>query len=472
MALLSGLLTPNGLAGLAYPLRVLGQFGQADIDLQQTISEMVPLLETRGSLALTLILFKVSLAWGLLWTVANWSRVSKFRVALWILAAGAAWQGQRNLGLYAVAFLLLHGASDTAGLPPWQRLTARMPARLRGPSAILGVALGIAAVTCAVAAFWVAALANDTFYLREGVARRWGAGVTPANYPLAAAAALPAGSDLRVANTVDAASTIVASRNGHVAIDGRTEAYPAAAWRDYGEFKAGGEVAQRRLRTWRTGAVCLAHRNTAAHAVLRTLLEDPAWVLVSADPAGILLRPRAAVPDLDADEAIARGVEELRTRFAAAPAGRDARLADDAAAFAALLQLVGDTPIAEEFLLAALDHCPDHPSALHNLGNILLARNEFGAALRRFESAARLNRNAAPPLVNAGNCLYQLGRITDAAEAFEDAVGRDPRNFEGWANLAEVRRRLGDRDGAGAAYGKALELRPGDRRLRQRSMTL
>jgi len=62
--------------------------------------------------------------------------------------------------------------------------------------------------------------------------------------------------------------------------------------------------------------------------------------------------------------------------------------------------------------------------------------------------------------------------LDEAESALARAVRRDPENFEGWANLAEVRRQMGDRDGAGRAYEKALQLRPGDSRLRQRSRSL
>ena len=94
------------------------------------------------------------------------------------------------------------------------------------------------------------------------------------------------------------------------------------------------------------------------------------------------------------------------------------------------------------------------------------------ACQRLFEEAARLNRKAAPPLVNAGNCLFQLGRLAEAEQALARAVRRDPRSFEGWANLAEVRRQRGDRRGAAEAYAEALELRPGDTRLRERARSV
>jgi len=471
LAATAGVLTPNLLDGLLYPWRALSQFGQSGVDLRQTISELIPLLETRGSLALTLLAFRTSLVWGALWIVARWGRLSPLRVALWLLAAVAAWQGQRNLGFYALAFLLLHGDPGTGRPSLWDRLAARLPARARRVAAVASGG-GLPAATPAPPASRVVARTRDPFYLREGVARRWGGGITPATYPTAQAAALAAESPLRIANNVDAASTLIHAGAGPLAIDGRTEAYPERAWREYATVKAGDAAALRQLRAWQTQAVCLAHRNTASHALLATLLRDPGWTLTAADEAGVILRPRGDAPAADAEHVLRQATVAFAARLAATPPGRDVRLADAGAALAGLLQLAVLDSLAESTLAASLDRCPDHPTLRHNLGNRLLARGEYERALANFTLAARLNRNAAPPLVNAGNCLVQLGRLRESERSFARAVARDPRNFEGWANLAEGRRRLGDRDGAAAAYRRALGLRPDDVRLRARAQTL
>ena len=472
LGLLIGLATPNGVAGVLYPLQVLGQF-TGGADLQHTISELVPLLETRGSLALTLMMFQISLVWGVIWTVLNWGHLSRLRLALWLLAAVAAWQGQRNLGIYAVTFLLLPGGDlpATAVATPWRRWSRVIPERVRQWTG-RGCSLALPALTWLVMAVWLMALADDSFYLREGVARRWGPGLTPANYPAQAARRLATAGNLRLANTVDAASTIVAGGCGRVAIDGRTEAYPARVWQAYAELKRGGSGALRRLKSWRAEGVCLAHRNPAAQALIRTLLDQPDWSLVAADEAGVAFLPRSQASTTTNAEVLRQGSASLRRQLATAAPRHAVRQADRAVAWAALLVLAGDTTTAEEFLLLARERCAEHPVALHNHGNLLLARGEFRGALRAFQAAARLNRNAAPPLVNAGNCLFQLGRIDEAESTLATAVRRDPGNFEGWANLAEVRRRQGDRTGARQAYERALELRPGDRRLRARARTL
>jgi tetratricopeptide (TPR) repeat protein len=473
-ALLANAATPNGPAALLYPLRVLAQFGADRPDLGATIAELVPLLDTRGSLAATLVVFKVSLIWGAIWVVLGWPRRSWTRIAIWLLAIGAAWQGQRNLGLYAVAFVLLHGGPITAGDDLGSRLIRRWAPRGSDRRAHVAVTAVATAGLATVALLWLGGIATDRFYLREGVARRFGPGLTPANYPLAVASDLAGRPVRRVANTVDAASSIIWYDAGRVAIDGRTEAYPPEVWRDYRGFRAGGSTAIALLDRWQADAVCLAHRNPASHAVLQTLRSSQAWRLAAADAAGVTyLRARVAAPSESApQERLRTGARSTLARLTTTTPTRDVRLADQAAAWASLLVLHDDHALARDLLERAARACPGHPVVRHNLGNVLLAQGEFASALPHFEAAARLNRNAAPPLVNAGNCLFRLGRIEEAAVAFASAVARDGANFEGWANLAEVRRRLGDRAGAGEAYRRALSLRPDDRRLRERARTL
>jgi len=474
LALLSSALTPAGLDGLVYPLKVVAQFGRPGVDLQQTISELVPIFETRGSLALTLSVFAGSLAWGMIWTVANWGRISLLRLSLWILAALAAWQGQRMLGLYAVSFLLLHRLHDDQSeqvMTPWQRLQARIPDGRRSWLAT-PLLLGIPVASIVLAAFWMTDLTDDTFYLREGVARRWGTGVTPSTYPVQQAsrlAGLPPG---RVANNIDAASTLIAMAAGQVAIDGRTEAYPATAWRDYLKLKSAGTTAMSQLRTWQAAAVCLTHRNQASHPLIQSLLMVKQWTLVDVDATGVLFLPTQEAQGLESLAVLRQGGAAFRDELAASPTERNVRLADEGASWASLLNIIDERDLSEEILDLALVRCQDHPSLHHNKGNHLLAQGEFRGALRHFQIAGRMNRNAAPPLVNAGSCLMQLGRPTEGEKVLSEAVRRDPQNFEGWANLAELRRHLGDNRGAAKAYGKALELRPNERRLRARAAEL
>ncbi len=456
-AVLAGLLTPNHVEGLLYPLRVLGQFTGGGPDLRETISELVPLLQSPDGLHLTIAAYLASLVWGAVWVAATWGRVPRGRLVIWLLAAVAAWQGQRNLGLYAVVFLLLH-----TGLRPGEAWPARRWGRPRARWLLPAAEVVVAVLVLAVGAGWARDIASSRFYLREGEARRWGRGLTPANFPLRQAAALPGG--LRLANNIDAASTLIRLGAGAVCIDGRTEAYPPAAWREYAVVKAGGDDALAMLGRWQVQRVVLAHRNQAAHPLLRTLLQSPAWHLVDADDAGVLLASGAGEPPADV---LRRGAAAFAAQL---PAGgrRDVRAADRCAAWAALLNLAEAGEPARDLLARARTLCPDHPVVLHNLGNQHLAAGDFAAAADLFRQAAALNPRAAGSFLNAGVCAFRMGRSAEAAALIARATRISPRWFEAWVNLAEVRRAGGDRDGARRAYAKALALRD-EPRLRARA---
>lgn len=462
-AILAGLLTPNHVHGLLYPLRVLRQYTGDGPDLSTTISELAPLVDAPDGLHLTIAAFTASVVWGVVWAVVTWGRVPRGRVLLWAVAAFAAWQGQRNLGFYAVTFVLLH--TRVAPGPAWPRRRWAWTQRVASLEKAVAVAAPLAVV--ASCALWGQTIVSSRFYLHEGESRRWGAGLTPANYPLRQAAALPAGQ--RVANNVDAASTLIRVAAGAVCIDGRTEAYPPAAWREYATMRAGGDDALTLLGRWQVQAVVLAHRSQAAHPLLRTLWQAPAWRLTSADEAGVTFVPTNA--------SLAPAAEVLRreaTAFAAGlpPRGRrDVRAADRCAAWAALLNLVGEEDLARGLLDRAQGYWPDHPVVLHNLGNQFLAAGDAAAAAPLFRRAAALNPRAAGSWLNAGVCAFRLGRADDATRWIGRATRLSPRWFEAWANLAEVRRAGGDAAGARRAYAKALALRD-DPRLRARAAEL
>ncbi len=459
LALLAGLATPSLVQGLLYPLRALTQFTRPGPQLTSLVSELVPLLRSPDSLAWTIRVTLFSYVWGAIWVVATWGRVPRGRVLFWLVAAVAAWQTQRNLALYAVAFMLLHTGLD--GPPAW--FARRVRATWR-PAAAAAAAL----LALAVVGLWLPALTSNRFYLAEGVARRWGGGVTPTNYPFAQAARL--GGELRLANTIDAASTLIDATAGRVCIDGRTEAYPASAWRDYATLKDGGADALAQLRTWRADRVVIAHRSTAADRLLRTLLQAPDWHLVDADDAGVLFAPGA-----DDTNATAANRALLRARsdaFAATlPTSASVRAADRCAAWAGLLDAADLGTEAAALLRRGQALAPDHPAILHNLGNHLMAAGDLGGARTLFLRAARINPRAAGALVNAGVCAFRLGDQRGAATTLRKATRVDPRRFEAWANLAEVRRAVGDIGGAATAYRKALALRD-DPRLRARARSL
>lgn len=473
-ALLAGLLTPTGLAGLVYPLRALGQLGGDSVDLRVAIAEMAPLLANESRLGLTVAVFKLSLVWSVLWAAGTLGRVGLLRLAVLVFAAAAAIHSQRNLGFYALAFMLVHTgyAADRRWLwlPLWRRLAERGPARrVRALTPAI-----LALMAAAVAAAWLPAILDNRFYLAEGVATRTGWSVTPAHYPFLAArtAAAQGAGRWRLANNIDAASTLVQARAGPVFIDGRTEAYPPAVWRDYQALGQGGASALSVLDRRRADAVVLAHRSLAAQRLLASLLETPGWRLLEADEAGVAFaRTENRDDDRSAANAAVLGAAARRL-LAATPAQGGARTADRFVALGALLRLAGDPHTADELYRRGLAYCPGHPVLEHNRGNLLLARGDASGALAHFRRALRGNPRLVEARINEGVSLLQLGDAAGAARAFAAALRAAPRRAGVWANLGEARLRMGDRTGALAAYDRALALQPGDAQLRQRAAAL
>jgi len=224
--------TPGGWVGLVYPLRALAQFREPGLDLRRTISELTPLLDSPNVLGWTIRIYLASLVWGAVWSLATWPRTSLLRILVWAGAGAAAWSNQRSIGVYAVAFVLLHQGQREALCPAAARWLRWRPGRR------LGMWSGILA-TAGVIALWAPAIVQDRFYLHEGVARRFGGGATPAQLPAAAAAALADRAQVRVFGNVDAAGFLLGNTACRVFIDGRTEAYPPAAWSTYLQIKAG-----------------------------------------------------------------------------------------------------------------------------------------------------------------------------------------------------------------------------------------
>jgi len=455
LALAALAVSPNGVAGWTHPLRAVGQFGGQRPDLGNIISELVPLLETTNALGTTLFLFRLSLFWGALWIIAQWGRIPLLRVLVWLAAIGIALAGQRGLGPYAVAFMLLHTSPTTGPRAPWSRWFARPGRRAALAPAATAVLLATLAVLV-----WPR-VADDRFYLGEGVARRFGGGLTPAHAPVDAALWLAGHGADRVVANVDAAGCLLAGTNARLWIDGRTEAYPPEAWRAYAILRQGGEPALTLLQRDRPDAVCLTNGGVFA-PLARDLVASTAWRLAHAGEAATVYVPATdpapgTTPATRAADLLRRAEDvELGT----------ARRADLCLAGSFLRDLAGDRDGALAALRRGAALRPDHAVLRHNLGTALMAREEVVVARAEFLAALAANPRLADAAVNAGVCALALGD-TEAAEVdFRRALAVNPRQFQAWANLGGVLARRGDTAGALEAVSRALELRPGDARLR------
>src|SRR5262245_29923445 len=81
------------------------------------------------------------------------------------------------------------------------------------------------------------------------------------------------------------------------------------------------------------------------------------------------------------------------------------------------------------------------------------------------ESAARQAvalADAGEYWAGLGNCLFHQRRWSDAASAYQRALGKNPRDTQVWTNLGAARHSLGQLDAAEQALAQSLSLVPDD----------
>ena len=127
---------------------------------------------------------------------------------------------------------------------------------------------------------------------------------------------------------------------------------------------------------------------------------------------------------------------------------------------------MGDASGREQALRRGLTFRPDHPTLHHNLGNLLMAREDWSAALPQFLAALKVNPRLAGSAQNAGFCQMRLQKPALAEKLFQRATQLDPNSVQTWVNLAISRLAAGQREGARQALRRAQELDPGNPRVR------
>ena len=115
---------------------------------------------------------------------------------------------------------------------------------------------------------------------------------------------------------------------------------------------------------------------------------------------------------------------------------------------------------AESRYRQVLDQDPENPDALHLLGVLSCHKGseKAGMALIRRAIAA----DARNPLFHSNlvNFLRKIGRLDEAAEAYEAAIGLQPANADALADLGAVYQLQGRFDAAEAACRRAIGVNP------------
>jgi predicted O-linked N-acetylglucosamine transferase (SPINDLY family) len=141
----------------------------------------------------------------------------------------------------------------------------------------------------------------------------------------------------------------------------------------------------------------------------------------------------------------------------------DASLAPRLAAlFAQALPLhqAGRLDDAEAIYRRILGDDPGHFDARHMLGVVHLQRGEHIAALRNIDAALKTNPRIAAAHNNRGTALAALGRLDEAAAAYERAVALTPDYVDALVNRGNTLKDLDRLDEALACYNKAIALSP------------
>lgn len=115
----------------------------------------------------------------------------------------------------------------------------------------------------------------------------------------------------------------------------------------------------------------------------------------------------------------------------------------------------------------------------HNLGNTLYEQGKYSEAAEAFDDAARHSTGdtAAKAYYNKGNALFREGDYDASAEAYKEALRRNPNDEDARENLAKTQkmaraRKTGLKDSAGNfkddPNGKFLKKNPdGDKKVKQ-----
>jgi tetratricopeptide (TPR) repeat protein len=110
-------------------------------------------------------------------------------------------------------------------------------------------------------------------------------------------------------------------------------------------------------------------------------------------------------------------------------------------------------------LSAADEHTPTRHAALLNLSALLSQLGRYEESIEFCEILAEDPTFAAPwrPLTNCGWSLYQLGRLEEASEHFEEALDFFPRFGPALLNLAILRTKQGKKLSAINAFERAID---------------
>ena len=121
---------------------------------------------------------------------------------------------------------------------------------------------------------------------------------------------------------------------------------------------------------------------------------------------------------------------------------------------------LGNRDVAEAHFEQAARLAPNDPQIANNRGNLLRALGRTEEALASYDRALALAPGMADAMLNRALVLDDLGRVGDARAGFEAMAERWPNDVRAWTGLGALEKSAENLAAAGAAYDRALALRP------------
>jgi tetratricopeptide (TPR) repeat protein len=125
----------------------------------------------------------------------------------------------------------------------------------------------------------------------------------------------------------------------------------------------------------------------------------------------------------------------------------------------------GDLASARKTIVNVLKLAPGSVDGWNGLGHVCRLEGDHLAAVDAFDRSLRLKPGQPPILAARAQALADMGRVTDAAKAYDTLIAMFPREVKPRADKAHVLQQAGDFEAAEAEFRRALELAPDDGEL-------
>lgn len=120
----------------------------------------------------------------------------------------------------------------------------------------------------------------------------------------------------------------------------------------------------------------------------------------------------------------------------------------------------GDFAEAEKWFIKVLACNEHHPEALNRLGVIYIQQNNFRKAELIYRKLLSETQKESIYYCNFGRCLYSLGRLDEALEAYENAVKLDSSKPVRFVSIGQIYYEKKEFAKSLEYFGRALELDP------------